>query len=162
MKADRLNRWLTFGANIGLLAGLLLVAHEINQSRELVRADLGSQQLDRRFQVLALRQGDELSLALSKAKERPDDLTTKEIIQLENHLRMFVQELMFDWFLYDLEIFGRPPSRFIQIYVKEFFDNDFATNWWIRNRDGFSSELRPIMDEEIRKISDVRDRDSNN
>lgn len=32
METDRLNRWLTFGANVGVLFGLFLVAYEIRQT----------------------------------------------------------------------------------------------------------------------------------
>lgn len=32
MESDRFNRWLTLGANVGVIVGLVLVAYEINQS----------------------------------------------------------------------------------------------------------------------------------
>lgn len=38
MNLDRLNRWLTLGANIGVLLGLLLLVLELNQGRDLMRA----------------------------------------------------------------------------------------------------------------------------
>ena len=38
MNSDRLNRWLTLGANIGVLIGLLLLVVELNQNREMIRS----------------------------------------------------------------------------------------------------------------------------
>ena len=32
MDSNRVNRWLTLGANLGVFAGLILVGYEINQS----------------------------------------------------------------------------------------------------------------------------------
>ena len=40
MSGDRLNRLLTLGANVGALVGLLLVAVQLQQNRELMRAQI--------------------------------------------------------------------------------------------------------------------------
>jgi hypothetical protein len=40
MSGDRLNRLLTLGANVGALVGLLLVAVQLQQTRELMRAQI--------------------------------------------------------------------------------------------------------------------------
>lgn len=38
MDSDRLNRWLTLGANLGVLVGIILLIVELNQNRDLMRA----------------------------------------------------------------------------------------------------------------------------
>jgi hypothetical protein len=38
MKADKVNRWLTLGANIGVLIGIILLVFELDQNREMIRA----------------------------------------------------------------------------------------------------------------------------
>jgi len=38
MHADKLNRWLTLGANLGVIAGLILLVLELDQNREMMRA----------------------------------------------------------------------------------------------------------------------------
>ena len=40
MDTDRLNRWLTLGANLGVLCGLVLLVVEINQNSELTRVQI--------------------------------------------------------------------------------------------------------------------------
>lgn len=40
MKTDRLMRWLTIGANLGVLIGLLLLIAELNQNRDMMRAQI--------------------------------------------------------------------------------------------------------------------------
>ncbi len=39
MNLDKINDWLTLAANIGVLAGILLVAYEIRQNQELLELD---------------------------------------------------------------------------------------------------------------------------
>jgi len=38
VNTDRVNRWLTLGANLGVLVSLMLLVMELNQSREMMRA----------------------------------------------------------------------------------------------------------------------------
>ena len=39
MESDRLNRWLTLAANVGVLAGLIFLVVEIRHTNDLARAD---------------------------------------------------------------------------------------------------------------------------
>jgi hypothetical protein len=51
MNVDRVNRWLALAANVGVLAGILLLVFELNQNRQMMRAQtrndlaMGSMQL---------------------------------------------------------------------------------------------------------------------
>ena len=40
MNADRVNRWLTLGANTGVLIGIILLLVELDQNRDLVQAQI--------------------------------------------------------------------------------------------------------------------------
>ena len=40
MDSDKINRWLTLGANLGVLVGIILILIELNQNAELMRAQM--------------------------------------------------------------------------------------------------------------------------
>ena len=40
MNTDRLNRWMTLGANLGVLVGIILLIVELTQNREMMRAQI--------------------------------------------------------------------------------------------------------------------------
>jgi hypothetical protein len=40
MDSDRINRWLTLGANVGVLVGIILLVLELNQNSVLMRAQI--------------------------------------------------------------------------------------------------------------------------
>jgi len=40
LESDRLNRWLTLGANLGVLVGIILILIELNQNANLMRAQM--------------------------------------------------------------------------------------------------------------------------
>ena len=42
LDSDRLNKWLTFGANVGVLIGIILLIVELGQNREMMRAQTRS------------------------------------------------------------------------------------------------------------------------
>ena len=46
MNADRVNRWLTLGANIGVLIGIILLLVELDQNRVLARAQIHQDRSD--------------------------------------------------------------------------------------------------------------------
>ena len=46
MKSDRLNRWLTLGANLAVLVGIMLVLLELSQNADLMRAQVIQARID--------------------------------------------------------------------------------------------------------------------
>ncbi len=56
MEPDKVNRWLTLGANVGVLIGIILLVVELDQNREMIRAQTRndiSQQLTNRLLLVA-------------------------------------------------------------------------------------------------------------
>ncbi len=46
MDTDRLNRWLTLGANLGVLTGIIFIFIELNQNADLMRAQMVQSRAD--------------------------------------------------------------------------------------------------------------------
>lgn len=59
LDADRVNRWLTLGANIGVLVGIILLVAELDQNRDMMRSQI-------RYQVFQ----DEANYNLAVATDR--------------------------------------------------------------------------------------------
>ncbi len=57
MDSDRLNRWLTLGANVGVLIGIILLIIELDQNRDMMRAQIRNE--------LAIGVQDVLGIALA-------------------------------------------------------------------------------------------------
>jgi hypothetical protein len=67
MRVDNLNRWLTFGANVGVVIGLALLVIELNQNSELVRAQIHQARSDNYVSdVMALADSEFLLPAYEK------------------------------------------------------------------------------------------------
>jgi len=78
LDTDRLNRWLTLGANIGVLLGLLLLALELNQNREMMRAQTRHDMAMGIVDLLQVPAGNEQLADLMYRAETGGELTPQE------------------------------------------------------------------------------------
>ncbi len=74
----KLGQWLQVSANIGILAGLILVGLQINQNTELMRLSFYSAEEDGYLMMGATTSGETLAAAWAKAIEEPESLTRNE------------------------------------------------------------------------------------
>lgn len=92
MKADKLNTWLTLGANIGVLVGLLLLVVELDQNSDVVRAQIHQARSDN-FEAFMVEVADTERMLPVLAKFRaaggPRDISSlKELDAIEKY-RLF-------------------------------------------------------------------------
>jgi len=83
MNVDRLNRWITLGANIGILVGLVLVVYEIRQNSDLVRAQIIATAFSDKEVLAVAKMGEDYPGALARSIEEPDDITLADVAVLE-------------------------------------------------------------------------------
>ena len=90
MNADKVNRWLTLGANIGVLLGIILLVAELNQNSAMVRAQTRNEMSKTLVELLSLTAGNgELARILRRANAG-EELTPDERLQFqERQLAMF-------------------------------------------------------------------------
>ena len=81
MESDKVNRWLTLGANIGVLIGIVLLVVELDQNREMIlaqtRNDISNQIVERLD-----RQGTDIQVAsLKRRAQAGEELSSDEEMQ---------------------------------------------------------------------------------
>jgi len=87
MGSDRLNRWLSLGANIGVIAGLVLVAYEINQSAVTLELATSSDGVDNFQQAMeVLVQDEDLARLIYKAETQYEELDEFEKWRVSKYL----------------------------------------------------------------------------
>jgi hypothetical protein len=82
MNVDRLNQWLTLGANFGVVFGLVLVAFQFQQNTDAIRlqARIGASASIQNAELSIA--GDTLAEAWTKSILTPSELTPSEIVQV--------------------------------------------------------------------------------
>ena len=112
MNAEKLNRWLTLLANIGVVIGLALLIYEVRQSQNLAETEAAVRRLDQ-MQVAQVEMATSEFLSAIRVKalsEGVESLTPTELYKLrqwENSVRL------------------RMRSQYIE-YVRGYLDQDTA------------------------------------
>ena len=87
MSSDRLNRWLTLGGNAAVVIGLLLLVYELNQTRELTRAQMRSEISDGIYDLLAMTANNPQLADLMVRADAGEPLTAAEEFQFNSRTR---------------------------------------------------------------------------
>jgi hypothetical protein len=147
MVTTKVNNWLSFGANMGVVLGLVLVAYQINQEAELTKIQLFSEATSSRKEFNQAMMGSDPLQVVAKSVERPHELTLAELqlmdfyfISALNELRR-LEQLREAGLAVDAEVEGFHHfyfgSNFAQAWFKEYGGkNEFeATRERVRNTD---------------------------
>lgn len=139
MKAENLNRWLTLGANLGVLVGIILLIAELNQNSTLMRAQIFNERAGHGIaQFMAVAESSELSeidglLYVSGFPENAaafSKLTSTQKTQYYWYLRadrFRVENLLYQQLLGVLEYDPGPVSsgRFLVSQYEAMYEDDF-------------------------------------
>ena len=93
MKSEKINSWLSLGANIGVVVGLMLVAYQINQDVELTKVQLFSDVTTSMNEFNQALMGDDPSEIIAKSIETPHELTLAELQIMDAYLMSAVNEI---------------------------------------------------------------------
>lgn len=95
MNTERLNSWLTLGANVGVIIGLLFLAYEINQSTRATEAAASDSVVDG-FNTLALSiiEDPDVARIFYVGMHSPEQLTDVEAVQFAMWMRAFINQHM--------------------------------------------------------------------
>ncbi len=159
MKASKISEWLQVIGSFGLLAGLILVALQIQQNTVLVRAELVSNASDAWINIDASKQSESFASVLAKSIVNPQELTTAEILELDGYLFTYIDQLVRDRDLYDLGVFDTPPESLVQGSLNDYFGNQFARAWWAETKWKFALDIVEVIDKEMQSISVSQDID---
>jgi hypothetical protein len=90
---DRLNRWITLGANVGILVGLILVGYEIKQNSNLVRAQVIVTAFSDQEALAVAQMGENYASVLERSIQEPGSVTLADVAVLESALEVRLLEL---------------------------------------------------------------------
>jgi hypothetical protein len=147
MDTTKLARWLSVGANIGVLAGLILLVMELNQNRELTRAQVRHELAMGIVDLLQTPASDaQLAGVLYRARSGAA-LTAEEQFQFElrtNALLRYWEDVHYQYRagLYDQTEFARQRDAW-----KASIANSVRTHeYWCRVRTYYSPEFMHELD----------------
>ena len=157
MVTDRISRWLTVGANFGVLVGIAFVILEIRQSSDIATAQVRLDYAAGWRSIDEKRQDEAFALVLSKSLLRPDELSFSEIVQLDGYYIGVIDQMLS---AYTAENAGLRDAQLQGTAAQvafSYFSNAYAQAWWQHSRQAWSQpgggEFQRIMDKAIASAS---------
>ena len=146
MDPDRLNRWLTLGANIGVLIGIALLMVELNQNRDMMRAQTRH---DLAMGIVELQHSAAESKELAEIMRKGavgEELSPTE--DMQNRLRL--NALLRYWedvhYQFRLGLYDETEySRHREAIRRSFQENQSLVDHWCRTRPGYSADFASEM-----------------
>jgi hypothetical protein len=147
MDSDRLARWLTLGANLGVLAGIILLIVELDQNRDMMRAQTRHELAMGIVNLLQVPTSNEQLADVMYRANSGDDITPRELYQFHlrtNALFRYWENVHYQYRvgLYDEIEFDKQPNA----WKASMTHSARAVQYWSTVRTLYSPEYTAEMD----------------
>ena len=145
MDSEKINRWLTLAANVGVIAGLVLVAVQIRQNTEITKAQIANDYFLSDMALELAMMGENPAQAWNKAVYEPDSLTTEDAVVLD---RYFNYGLVQIHRLQEMDKMGMAHEGWEERvdYLGWHLGNEVGKRWWEAVKDGYPEDFRSKVD----------------
>jgi len=114
---------------IAIVASLLFVGLELQQDRQLTRAQLGSD-ANEFMGVVDLGMSDpDVARVWAKMLESPQDLSVAEMVQVDGILRSAYTMMLRECYLKEMDVFSECRTL-VSVVARNYFANTYAQAWW--------------------------------
>ena len=147
MDSERLNRWMTLGANIGVLAGIIFLAFELQQNTVATQLEAASNFQNSFNEIeLLIASNPEFPELLRKWREGEDVSATEQL-----RLGVFYNNVLRQWqflhfqFLYDAQSADMWEAN--RAFMANIFSEDRGLlNHWRETRRHFNPEFNSVVE----------------
>jgi hypothetical protein len=152
MDIKKIGPWLQIAGNLAVLAGIALLAVEINQNSLLVRAQLESEMNAGWIDIDASKQSETFAETLATAIDAPEELTTTQMVELDGYLFTYMDQLARHLSRVALGLEEQPLADLVENSIDDFFGNRYAHAWWAETRHKWGG-LRAEIDLHLERVS---------
>jgi len=155
VNGDRLNRWLTLAANVGVLVGIVFLALEIRQNSDHLALQLEFDQPTQKiFEINRDLMDSGVASVLAKAIETPEELTFEEGLVAASFVMNNLNEWEDRYLIHKAGLAGVVDwQRHIRENIHWTLGNRFAMEIYTSNRSAFEAEFVEYVDSLVGEVS---------
>ena len=147
MDSDRLNRWLTLGANLGVLVGIILLIVELEQNREMMRAQTRNEISAEIVDLLSHIATEPQLASLDRRANSGEDLTPDELWQYDHRLAAMIRYFENVHYQYRLGLYDETEySAHRESWRRYFANGKMRVQIWCKYRVISSAEFMAEID----------------
>ena len=152
MKSDSLNKWLSLVANLGVFAGLILVAYEINQSGKQLELAASADGVDNFTQAMeTLVQDENLSRLIYRAEQSFKDLDDFEKWRVSRYLDGYMSMSEQDYLVYS-EINDTGGDAAFDEDMREYMNLPMYRDYWLQSQGRHGIEFQRFVNEILAEL----------
>jgi len=153
VNAEKLNSWLSLGANIGVVIGLILLIVEINQNTQLVRAQINQSRADTAMSEQQATYTSDVVPAMLAKVMREEQLTDEEMIRYRTYLRAFNRNQDNNLWQYNQGFLGENIPSSIRDAVRVVLGrNELSLSIWDRQKIAYTEEYVVFVEDAIESL----------
>ena len=150
MNTEKLNAWLSLGANIGVVFGLILLIVEIRQNTEMLRAQINQSRTDSAMSEQQATYNSDYIPAMLVKRDKGEQLSEEELIRHGTYLRSFNRNMDNQLWQYKQGLLGENIPISIRLAVRAVMGSyDISIAWWDRYKSGFTDDYVAFVEEAI-------------
>lgn len=148
MDMARINPWLNFAANIGVIAGLVLVAVQINQNTEITKAQIANDYFLADMNLELAMMGEDPASSWVKAVYSPDEVTQYDAAILDRYFNYGVVQILR---LQEMHELGLAPDDWQKrvTYLSWHLGNEVGHRWWEYSKDNLPEDMIRHVDNRL-------------
>jgi hypothetical protein len=150
MTAEKINTWLSLGANIGVVIGLGIVIFEINQNTEMMQSQINQSRTDTAISEQQAVYNSDYMPALIVKINKGEQLSDEESVRFEAHFRAFNRNMDNQFWQYNQGLLGDNIIRSINGASRLFVaGNSQRLEYWDRQKYSYTNEYVSFVEEAI-------------
>lgn len=147
MLADNLNRWLTLGANFGVVVGLIVLIYEVNQNTAMMEAQINQQRTDTAMSEQQSQYNSDYLPAIVLKAGRAAPLTEEEHYRFSLWMRAFNRNMDNQLWQYNHGFLGENIPRSMRYAVRNVIGTTEAgLEVWEESKGQYSDEYIEFVD----------------
>ncbi len=152
MDSTKIADWLQIGGNVGIIAGLILVAVQINQNSEITELDMRSRSFELAMQSELAMMGENPAAAWSKASSGTDELTDDELTVIHGYLNFWWNHRERNALILNAGFLD--ATNYNENYTGDYIfgGNSAAIAWWMKmdpyNTEPWTDSVDRVIDEQ--------------
>lgn len=145
MDLAELISWIGIAANVGVVAGLVLVALQLRQNARITRAQVANDWFLADMQLELAMMGENPAATWAKAVFSPDDLDLTEAAILDRYFNFGLVQIQR---LQKMHALGVADAEWMErtSYLTWHLGNEVGRRWWAHFRGGFPDRFTRMVD----------------
>ncbi|MDX1508250.1 MAG: hypothetical protein R3358_08215 [Woeseiaceae bacterium] len=147
MNDSRFTQWLSIGANLAVFVGLILLVYELNQTRELTKAQIRDEMSDGIFDLFMHTAGNEQLADVLVRGNAGEELSPSEQFQFQSRTRAMFRYFENVNYQYRMGLYERPEyERQTRAWQNYLAISPAAVDVWCSYRETVSAEAEKEID----------------